>query len=160
MGFQNRHNFFLQYFKPYIKYLNEPDLKKLPPRYNLNGSINDRNTFNTTGYSFNLADGSQVIFNNNGDAILMWAAIDVNGFQRPNKIGCDTFLFMISPKYGFIPLGDKGTSLSVYLFPEDDKRNSILLGKSDFACNSAKMSYWCSALIMLDGWQIKDDCPW
>ena len=30
----------------------------------------------------------------------------------------------------------------------------------DYACNARHKGIWCSALIMTDGWEIKDDYPW
>jgi hypothetical protein len=35
-----------------------------------------------------------------------------------------------------------------------------LMGTDAGACNKAKTGVFCSALIMKDGWQIKDDYPW
>lgn len=161
---QNGHDFFFQYLKPYIKYTDEPELNKLPHRYFLNGNTYNGTTFNNskTSAAFNLADGSQVTLNSNninGGNGVFWVGIDVNGFQRPNKLGRDTFMFFISPKCGIVPFGLKG-SPNFALIPENNKRNNILASDNEYACNTAKDGFWCSALIMLDGWQIKDDYPW
>lgn len=30
----------------------------------------------------------------------------------------------------------------------------------EYACNTKSKGIWCSALIIADGWEIKDDYPW
>ena len=52
--------------------------------------------------------------------------------------------------------------------PEDMRRSDILgttvnpnlSSVINVACNKTKSGSACSALIMMDGWEIKDDYPW
>ena len=118
-------------------------------------SIEDN--LNQYGYMISLIDGtilqvSYVSRNNGttenpnivtGDISIQ---IDINGLNMPNTRGKDLFEYKISltnGKFGFFYYGDKIPT-----------RNSAL-----FECktNSRRL---CGYLIMIDGWQIKDDYPW
>jgi prepilin-type N-terminal cleavage/methylation domain-containing protein len=86
-----------------------------------------------------LADGSAVLIDNN------W----VNFYPVANKtakMGKDVFSFNITAN-GLLP---EGHGLS---------RGGLLLNCKEGTPNISAGS-WCSALIMNDGWKIKDDYPW
>ena len=39
-------------------------------------------------------------------------------------------------------------------------RDELANGSDYRACNKSKGGAFCAALIVMDGWQIKDDYPW
>ena len=83
--------------------------------------------------------------------------VDLNGFKKPNKFGRDLFLFSISKK-GVLPYHmDDGESTEV-----ERDRDELLNGPSDhsYQCNRSGRGMWCAAVIMMDGWEIRDDYPW
>lgn len=88
-------------------------------------------------------------------------AIDINGYRNPNKFGRDLFMFCID--------GIQGKVLP-HSWDDQEKpgqvkkrtRDQLLKGPSSFSyqCSKNARGMWCAALIMADGWQIKDDYPW
>ena len=79
--------------------------------------------------------------------------IDINGDKKPNKVGKDMFLFfyyLTDSHYGGKIIPEGYASL----------RERIMGGSSDWTCNKNKRGTFCAALIIKDGWQIKDDYPW
>ena len=144
--------------------------------YNLDGVI-VLTSGNATHSSFITASGYSVYYwlhqvGNGG-----WFYVDVNGpTKKPNMLGIDIFPFLMSwgdaervgsavsectKRLGFLPKG-----LDCRVAPErDDLINGT--GNVDmphFACSKGKgkstSGGYCGALIMYDGWQIKDDYPW
>ena len=108
-----------------------------------------------------------------------WLVIDINGLKKPNKLGNDVFLFIMSwgdsgsatssdsclkHKLGIFPYGVHCASLS----PTRDElaEGSFEYGGSSggFNCkkgtNSLSAGGYCSAVIISDGWQMKNDYPW
>ena len=162
--------FFLKYFKPYLKTDKEytsDELKAIAPRTELNGNAYSGTTYNNSSSShFMLADGSMISINfNNANEAGLWVGIDVNGIEKPNRIGKDTFLFLLSAKRGLIALGDGEPHGSKWDYHSlnttgENTRDFIMNNMSSWTCNKNQSGYWCSALIMMDGWEIKDDYPW
>lgn len=84
--------------------------------------------------------------------------VDINGQQGPNELGIDGFEFRI--------LTTKNTLGTVCTSNNRD----VLLGKNGsftYGTCSRSTSGWeyyagecCAKVIMMDGWQIKDDYPW
>ncbi len=83
--------------------------------------------------------------------------VDTNGQKKPNVLGKDIFVFLYyitttpgssSDNGKFMPIG-YGT-----------KRTSLLGNTLVSACNKETEGMYCAALIMQDGWQIRDDYPW
>ena len=156
--------FFNKYFKNYFQYINQytsTELWNIAPRENLSGSAYTGTTYksgNKNSYHISLADGTLITLNldspsENG----LWVGIDTNGISKPNRIGKDTFLFFFSTAHGLQPLGGAGTP-STWLYGTYNRNN--IKGNNGNACNKQKNGYWCSALIMNDGWEIKKDYPW
>ena len=157
-------NFFNKYFKNYFQYINQyssAELWDLAPRENLDGSTYSGTTYSkghSNSFHIILADGTLVTLNLSGsDDNGIWVGIDTNGISKPNRIGKDTFLFFFSTEHGLQPLGGDGTP-STWTY-ENYNRNNII-GSHWCACNKNKNGYWCAALIMNDGWEIKKDYPW
>ena len=89
-------------------------------------------------------------------------AVDVNGLRPPNKMGKDTFIFAITPEFGVGPhgFGPSGAGTTEIITDPNNYNREYVKNTSQWACNKAKYGAWCTALIMLDGWEIKDDYPW
>lgn len=120
-------------------------------------------------------DGLNYIFNNGvGFSILVHptnanrkisALIDVNGPQKPNVIGKDVFYYeLIDNK--FLPYGWNES------YTRADLINGIDSTAGKMACRASRDTdtdieknnkynlYMCPALLLMDGWVIKDDYPW
>ena len=157
------HDFFETYIKNYVKYTKEyssSELWKIAPRKLLNGNNYGGTTYSSsskTSYHFLINDGTLITFNNHASHGYIWVGIDTNGLSTPNQIGKDTFLFIFTTEYGLQPLGGKGTPGS---WNYGDYSRDTILSTKYYACNTSKNGYWCAALIINDGWKIKDDYPW
>ncbi|CDE43771.1 general secretion pathway protein G [Clostridium sp. CAG:768] len=79
-------------------------------------------------------------------------SIDINGYNRPNRMGRDLFIFLISKSSPNLRFG--------YNLPLNIKREDLLKSNGTCSKDFVGAGWGCSALIMLDGWQIKDDYPW
>ncbi len=156
--------FFNMYLANYVKVMNEytsAELKTLAPRTLLNGATYTGTTYNSnTASHFTLLDGSMVSMNlNSAGESGLWVAIDINGLAKPNRVGRDTFLFFVSSEYGLRPLGDMGTPAS-WSYGQTYSRATVgPLGTNGNACAKNKNGYWCSALIVQDGWNMASDYP-
>ena len=104
---------------------------------------------------FYLSDGTfitGVLLNTESDKRFIML-IDINGKRKPNRVGRDIFEFNYLIKYD----GRTGKILPAsYYAPR-----SYLLSSCSICCNKQTGSgAYCSAVIMKDSWQIKDDYPW
>ena len=151
-------NFFNKYMAPYLSLsVKAETLSNVKYTY--------RNGEELIGSNFArayLADGSSLTFQieRNTDTTKTFKYfIDVNGDKKPNIIGKDVFEFkhyLINSKatYSnkFLPSG--------FAF----SREEILESTPCCQCNKISgidySGVYCGALIMKDGWQIKDDYPW
>ncbi len=105
-----------------------------------------------------------------------WFIIDTNASKAPNEYGIDRFAFVMSwgnaqttssviggnectKKLGFLP---PGLACNDREITRDDILNATdnLEGKNWACTKTATQRRYCSALIMLDNWEIKDDYPW
>ena len=75
--------------------------------------------------------------------------------KRPNKYGKDVFMFSFDYKNSLEPYG-LGFVSGMSEVPHFSRDN--LLKGSDRACQ--RHGLYCAAVIMLDGWEIRDDYPW
>jgi len=87
--------------------------------------------------------------------------VDINGLRGPNKYGRDAFFLCLD--------GERGRIIPHQLRdgepPTTERTRDQLLNYSDgnynYRCNKTSgRGMWCAAVIMKDGWQIKDDYPW
>ena len=84
--------------------------------------------------------------------------VDINGSKGPNKFGRDTFFFSITP-IGIVP----HSHIDGESYTKKRTRSELLNGTSgaySYECSKKARGLWCAALIMTDGWEIKDDYPW
>ncbi len=155
--------FFNIYLKKYIVYTKElspSELDVVSPRTLLNGQKWSGTTYNpnnSAAHHILLPDGVLMTFNKAGG---MWIAIDVNGLQKPNQCGKDTFILFFTPQYGLQPFGGLGTPVNEGDWSYGNYSRTVVTGSRGQSCNRARTGYWCMALIMHDGWEIKDDYPW
>ncbi len=141
---------FEQYFNPYLKSLH---FCSTGIDYTCGRPVSN------DAYNYVLANGSSlsIVVKNDRTIFIM---IDVNGATKPNEIGKDAFYFDNVNYLGkILPAGwIKGLT-----------REQILSGYTSFGnypfyCKSGndenQNRHGCTALLMLDGWEFKDDYPW
>ena len=159
--------FFDKYLSAYVS-INKSTISDLNIRYKyLNGSSCTEALCNSNSYSVFLADGTSLTISDyalfsNGKVV----SIDINGYKNPNTLGKDFFTFAIIQKYGLAPFGYKNFGDS-WNEEEDsvnqsfgDYNRDVLTSNEQYACSKGKRGFWCAALIIMDGWEIKDDYPW
>lgn len=161
-----------KYLKPYIKVIKEYSPSDFPKDMHytcLNGKNCDSYGEATTNNpKLVLADGTMIIAADLVDSLpdetdgTITSAInfivDLNGFKKPNKYGRDVFAFSIQSSKGFVPAGVGYTS--AISGSKDYDRDWIINGGNNRGCNKNQHGFYCAALIMIDGWEIKEDYPW
>ncbi|MBR6162470.1 hypothetical protein IKQ26_01075 [bacterium] len=141
------------------------NILKAPTTYNeglwnnqlfyLNGS---QHNYDNSYVRFYLNDGTSItsrISTSNSTHKYIALQIDINGDKKPNKLGKDIF------RYYYIVLHDV-QSIQGKFIPDGfiTDRNTLLSNSNDAKCNKNQSGNQCAAVIMMDGWQIKDDYPW
>ena len=104
--------------------------------------------------------------------------VDINGEQKPNQLGRDTFIFYLFPsKSRLYNTGSGDCAWQVpragiypdgYGFDRDRLKEDTWRGcnrRGDEEASGASNGYnsagsFCTALIMMDGWEIADDYKW
>lgn len=163
-------DFYTKYLKQYLNVANEYIDNPLPKDmdyYTPNGGIN------------NAAGGHEAVsypkvFLNDGTFFTMLGplgnsysiVVNLNGYSHPNRWGRDIFAFSIVQGKGFVPYGlytglvSPDTGEVIGSFGDSISRDEITGTGNSRACNKEADGIWCAALIMFDGWEIKDDYPW
>ena len=129
----------------------------------LNGTTCSEDLCTQTSYIAHLADGSSLIISRH-----QWlssgrvVSIDINGDKRPNVIGKDFFSFAVTKENGLVPFGYGGFGTTIgddinQAFGNYDRQK--LTGNDGYACNKTKRGFWCAALIITDGWEMRKDYP-
>ena len=104
---------------------------------------------------YGLSDGTALAFeatidkSGGDDKCFCIFLVDINGKKRPNTIGKDIFELRV--------FNDGKLDFSWMYW---DRK--ALVSTQRYACNknAVDAGYACGALILQDGWQIKDDYPW
>ena len=160
------YEFFNKYLSPYLKTsvstVGEVKSKYKIKYLRLNGS--EETSYNplTNGAKiFTLQSGAQVLCSTNNPTSSRWrtgCTIDINGVKKPNKFGRDLFVFGIYSNKGIRPKETDDEDNSY----KSKTREQLKNGPSPYSyqCNKNARGMWCAALIMADGWQIKNDYPW
>lgn len=105
----------------------------------------------STFYTTKIANGSYIFYSigtsSGGTYYYPYLYVDINGDKKPNIVGKDVFIFVI-------------TSKGRLAMPGISKSREEL--KSICKKNPSEVFLWqsCGALIQKDGWQIKEDYPW
>ncbi len=143
------------YITPYIKHTGTPQV--IQPRelgYSDYRTKNGQIYWNagTSTYILELANGVTLFIAYNGDEEILLLPIifvDINGRAKPNIVGRDFFLFTL----------DSVSTMKLKPYGIDYKREKLLED-----CSSRASSLYgnlnCTGLIVIDGWEIKDDYPW
>lgn len=63
----------------------------------------------------------------------------------------------MSGEYGLVPLGAPGTPSS-WLYGEYNREKILTSGGN--GCKKSASGYWCTTIIVHDGWKISNDYPW
>jgi len=103
-----------------------------------------------------LNDGTFLAFNT-GDGHAHFY-VDIDGSKGPSRFGRDVFEFTLTPT----PLydGHKIDKPGLYPYLSGADRSTITNPDFHNGCTKSGGGQACTSLIMLDGWQIKDDYPW
>ncbi|MCM1339329.1 MAG: type II secretion system GspH family protein [Muribaculaceae bacterium] len=107
-----------------------------------------------------LPNGALVMFGKQKtETGLLAIAVDINNFEKPNRVGIDTFSLRVLENGQILPFGYPGTvpDEANYKFSRDYIKNK---GQYSRGCSKGKAGYFCQALIMYDGWEISKDYPW
>ncbi|MBR6163246.1 hypothetical protein IKQ26_05115 [bacterium] len=126
---------------------------------------NTRTLMGTNYYKLILQDGTVFILNTSANTVTKnnitiprsWTSIfiDINGQKGPNVFGKDLFYYIYRIQEDRTPIGGENNSGKMIPSGANMSREEML---SDCANNGSGCD--CTALIMNDGWQIKDDYPW
>jgi len=143
--------FLNKYMVPYLSLMKKPTNSTTGHWDNKYYNIDKTETnYNPNAVRMYLNDGASVTMDlilNNATTKLIYVFIDINGDKKPNRLGRDIFLFQYYIK--------RTTSNSANrLYPP----YGIYTRNEQF--DICKNEGLCAALIMRDGWQIKDDYPW
>lgn len=87
---------------------------------------------------------------------LIYMYVDINGQKKPNKWGKDIFRFIYWINY---PLYSSNNGKFI-AYGQGWSRSGIINTSESYACRKDKTGGICAALIMADGWEIRDDYPW
>jgi len=152
--------FFNKYMAPYLS-LSEKAQKLSSTSWDkhyshLNNSQRDYGDSYIRAY---LSDGSSltmVITNSTTSDKRIQVYVDINGDKKPNKLGRDIFIFWF-----FVRYKESSADYSGQFQPAGCMYSRTgMMSNSDGNCNKNQSGGRCGALIMKDGWQIKDDYPW
>ena len=159
--------FFRKYFYPYITLSSQSiqDAKKDNIYYyQTSGAVESSLLImRAQGEIIELISGSQIFTYplNYGGTVSEYLrkcyAIDVNGYKKPNRFGRDLFMMCLDSERGIVPHAWNDNE------PSTVKKTREQLKKSSsysYQCSRKARGMWCAALIMKDGWKIKDDYPW
>ncbi len=114
-----------------------------------------------SGYTrFYLNDGTFVavsIFENTDTDKRMYITINLNGQKQPNTYGKDIYCF----SYLIKSASESGKAYVGKIFANGISRErNLLVSEGKWDCNRKSTGFYCTALIIKDGWQIADDYPW
>ena len=157
--------FFLDtYIAPYLdieKNCEDSNLGDCEFKYKL---ISGKEVYVSSGYwrKFFLRDGTRIAAHveNSPTQEFSFILVDINGLAKPNRMGRDVFAFIY-----FVNLASvnnyKGKFMPIY----PNWKRDWLKDDTQVGCNRTNeypttANFACAALIMNDGWEIKDDYPW
>lgn len=140
-------NYVEKYFTPYMKVVKKDNLTTSSAPYEYGYYTKNGEYISGGGhtlYSIALNNGIYLHFNANfGIADTITVRIDINGRQKPNIMGRDTFFAYVYPNFSLRGEGLPRTTL-INLCQVNDRTSQEL----------------CGAIIQMDSWEIKDDYPW
>lgn len=155
---ENTLNLVNKYIIPYVKNLNYCD-------QGASRKCGNPVSSNGQNYIFNNGVGFSIV----ADGIGFPFMLDTNGPQRPNIIGRDVFYFNITKEGSVVPFGwdDNLTreqiiegKNAIYIFARCKMPPSDLPRPDGSGVQYNGYLYMCTAMLMYDGWEFKDDYPW
>lgn len=155
--------FFEKYLAPYIKIVKEC-------KYLSNECWGESYTEmrgNVSGHWSASSNHSYSVVLTNGVLIGIYMAyndlvqihIDINGKSNPNILGKDGFDMAIK-KQGIYNDYINVENSGIYLVGSGLDKAKLTNPNIIYSCTKSGYGTFCPALIMIDGWQIKDDYPW
>lgn len=160
-------DFFKKYFYPYvvlssqsIKNAKEDQIKY----YQLSGAVESGLlVMRDQGNIMELMSGAQIFTypldytGADSKFLRKCYAFDINGYKKPNRFGRDLFMLCLVPEKGIVPHSWEDAEPYTVRTREQLKNQATA---NRYQCNKKGRGMWCAALIMKDGWKIKDDYPW
>lgn len=115
-------------------------------------------TLNSSWTRFFLNDGMFVAMQYVPDTHykVIYFYVDINGKKRLNVVGRDIFLFEYWIQNDYNPEYEG----RLFTFGHQYSREELLSDSNEYNCNKTKTGNYCSSLIMIDGWEIKQGYPW
>ncbi len=117
----------------------------------------------STGILYTFNDGTAISYFGSGYGCGSWASgfeVDINGLKGPNERGRDRFCFCLHTEnhinndyHNLAKPFEPAQSDSYFMNGKTATREELL-------DDCKKYSYYCTALIMNDGWEIKSDYPY
>lgn len=147
--------FIQQYIAPYlqVKKCNKYNVSSLPTR---------PDSYAYAGWAtqtYCIDNGMSFTYTNSfptrvGDVVIN---VDINGKSKPNRAGIDVFTFEANKSKNRLIAFNQGQNRDFLTTP----------GFPRIPCSTTSVNWYawaygasCAALIILDGWQIKEDYPW
>lgn len=156
---QNAAKFAQKFIEPYVKYAAKPSILFLKDKGYGPYLSKDGRVFLPIEYKcylMELANGVTLFFSyslieENFETLIMpWIYVDINGKTKPNILGQDFYLFSLD--------ATKAMRLRPYGYGRD--RDYLMNACKRDSGQDSNRNLMCTALIMLDGWEIKKDYPW
>ena len=120
----------------------------------------DKNSVSGNGINGILSNGTIISIAVGDDNL--YVLIDVNGFKKPNKMGRDIFYFnTVTGK--LMPSGWQSNltrEMALNGYTINGYRYSCKKSKTNADDDFTDVSHACTSLLMLDGWEFKNDYPW
>ena len=146
----------------------EPDLWKT-----LKGTVDTGGSALGSRPQYELSDGTLLNFSRNYAApseqgnrhkTSLQITVDLNGYSGPNQFGRDVFMFAIFPfaedSHGKLMPGKHEDCGGGELHYRMTRNWLAYEGCATCRHDRNAYGYGCAALIMKDGWEIKEDYPW
>jgi prepilin-type N-terminal cleavage/methylation domain-containing protein len=156
---EGRQAFLEEYFLPYLKTVQvcapiaQCGIDSANYKFLNGAALSSTTGINASSVGAVLADGAVFIVgmrSTTGDRYTLY--IDINGKKGPNVMSKDLFRLSnsnIALSSG-IAFEGKGRAREDIILPTGHRSN----------CNTAQNGSFCGWLMMLDGWEIRDDYPW
>lgn len=151
----NKSEFFKKYFEPYFKVVGKAGFHSPEHAqyrvYNIDGD-----GAISVLYWHILPDGTAIGMFANTPGNYIWILIDINSKQGPNRLGKDVFMTELYREKRLVMWG--------YGAKYIEQTRERMLNDASYPCKKGTHSHYaggfCGTLMLMDGWQIKDDYPW
>ncbi len=145
------------YLAPYLKLSSEPlyasNIKNLGY---VNPQTKDGRIYGLDkAYLMELTNGVTLFISYNGNSDVFSTPlifVDINGKQNPNIVGRDWYMFYFD--------GTRQMKLKPFAYGNLDRETLKEYCGNNPPEEGVSANFYCTALIMFDGWEIKDDYPW